>query len=100
MEFIKHSTLEIVYVLLAAFGGMARYLQQYYLDERKFAWRHMFVHMIISAFSGYMFYQFGITMLNLPSEMMPIIAGMGGWMGVSALKFLEDALLKRLKDKK
>lgn len=84
---------EVAYVFMAAVGGIARYLQSY-LNEGAFAWQHFVAHTFVSAFSGYMFYQFGSNVVGLPASAMPVVAGLGGWMGVEALKMLE-AFIKR-----
>lgn len=85
---------EIVYVAVAAFGGIARYLQ-FYLMEGAFAWRHFIAHVLVSCFSGYMFFQFATDVLGLGDDVIPVIAGMGGWMGVEALKLLESTIKKK-----
>lgn len=94
MDDLKNIPLEIIYVSLAALGGVARYLQKY-LDEGKFGWQHLIVHIVISAFSGFMFYQFAENVLHISPSMVPVLAGMGGWMGVESLKVVE-ALVKKL----
>lgn len=94
MEFLAKIPTEIAYVLMAAIGGVARYLQVY-LNEGKFAWQHFIAHTFVSAFSGYMFFQFGSNVLQLGDNYMPIMAGLGGWMGVEALKMLELFIKRR-----
>lgn len=96
MDFIHKLSIEVVYVLIAALGGVTRYLQ-FYLNEGQFAWRHFCAHTLISSFSGYMFYQFGSNVIGLPDSSIAVVAGLGGWMGVESLKFLEGILKKKLK---
>lgn len=96
MDLFSKIPTEMIYVAMAAVGGIARYLQSY-LYEGDFAWQHFIAHIIVSAFSGYMFYQFAINILGLSTNVIPIIAGMGGWMGVEALKTIETFLKSRLK---
>jgi ABC-type anion transport system duplicated permease subunit len=96
MEWFARVPIEIFYVLIAAFGGITRYLQ-FYLNEGAFAWQHFIAHVFISSFSGYMFYQFATNVLSLSDTTIPIFAGIGGWMGVEALKFLEAFLKKKIK---
>lgn len=86
---------EFVYVMIAAIGGTARYLN-IYLNEGTFAWRHFIAHVIVSSFSGYMFYHFAVDIMGAPETYISVIAGMGGWMGVEALKMLEIYLKKKL----
>lgn len=85
---------EIMYVIVAAAGGVARYLQ-HYLNDGGFTWQHFFAHVIVSSFSGYMFYNFASGILNMPNNTVAIFAGLGGWMGVEALKMLESIIKKR-----
>jgi hypothetical protein len=79
--------IEVVYVAVAATGGISRYLQKY-LDGSKFTWQHLVAHGFISMFSGYMFGQ-AATYLNLGEQASFIFVGMGGFMGVRALEMLE-----------
>jgi hypothetical protein len=85
---------EIAYVALAAAGGISRYLLLY-INEGSFAWRHFIAHTIISCFSGYMFFLFGANILGFTGNGIAIIAGMGGWMGVEAMKLLEMFIRKK-----
>lgn len=99
MEFFKGVSVEVVYVAVAAAGGGARYLQKY-LEEGKFGWSHLLVHLIVSAFSGYMFYQCAVNVLNVPETVVPVLAGMGGWMGVESLKVVETLTKKLFREDK
>lgn len=94
MEWFHKVPTEIVYVAVAAAGGVTRYLQ-FYLNEGAFAWRHFVAHVFVSSFSGYMFYQFALNVLSFGENTIPVIAGLGGWMGVEALKFLEALIRKK-----
>jgi len=95
MEWFQKIPAELFYVILAAVGGTARYLQAY-LNEGKFAIKHFCAHIVISAFSGYMFYQFAFNFLSLPETVIPVVAGLGGWMGVESMKMLEDWWRKKI----
>lgn len=88
---------EVVYVSIAAAGGVTRYLQ-HYLNEGLFAWQHFVAHVFVSSFSGYMFYQFAVNLFGFPSSTIAIFSGLGGWMGVEALKYLEWIIKSKLKD--
>ena len=91
MEWLSKIPPEIAFVMLAAVGGVSRYLF-IYLNEGLFAWRHFIAHTIISCFSGYMFFLFGANVLGMEDGGVAILAGMGGWMGVEALKLLESSI--------
>lgn len=96
MEFLSKIPTEVVYVTIAAVGGIARYLQRY-LNEGTFIWQHFVAHIFVSSFSGYMFYQFSVNILGLPDSTLAIFAGLGGWMGVEALKMIESFFKDKLK---
>ena len=98
MDFLHKVPTEVIYVAIAAAGGTARYLHVY-LNEGKFAWRHFIAHIFISAFSGYMFYQAAVNILGLPESSVAIISGLGGWMGVEALKMLEILIKSKMEKK-
>lgn len=98
MEMFTKLPTEIAYVVLAAAGGVSRYLF-IYINEGSFAWRHFIAHTFISCFSGYMFYLFGANVLGVSEGGVAIIAGMGGWMGVEALKLLESFIRSKFKTK-
>lgn len=93
MDLLHKIPTELIYVVMAAVGGIARYLQSY-LSEGEFAWHHLLAHTFVSAFSGYMFYQFAFNILHLGQGSLPVVAGLGGWMGVEALKLLETLIRK------
>lgn len=95
MEVFNKIPTEMIYVAVAAFGGVARYLQ-FYLNEGAFAWQHFIAHVLVSSFSGYMFFQFASNVLNFGDNTIPVIAGLGGWMGVEALKMMEGILRKKI----
>lgn len=87
---------ETLYVAIAASGGMARYLHLY-LDEGKFAWQHFVAHIFVSSFSGYMFYQFAVNIMGFPNGSVAVFSGLGGWMGVEAMKGIEALIKNKFK---
>jgi len=95
MEFLTKIPTELAYVAVAVIGGIARYLQNY-LNNGDFTMRHFCAHVFVSAFSGYMFYQFTIEVLHLPPSISPIVAGLGGWLGVEAMKMIEVSIRKKI----
>lgn len=96
METLTKIPTEILYVTIAAAGGMARYLQ-HYLNDGEFSIAHFLSHIFVSSFSGYMFYQFAVNILGLPEATVAVCAGLGGWMGVEALKMIESFFKDKLK---
>lgn len=99
MDLFTKIPAEVAYVAIAAVGGISRYLFQYLNNEGSFAWGHFIAHTFISCFSGYMFFLFGANVLNMQDGGVSILAGMGGWMGVEALKLLEVFIRNRIDHK-
>ena len=54
VEHTEKITTELLYVLVSAMGGVAKYLNEY-LKTGKFNWRLFFANIVLSAFSGIMF---------------------------------------------
>lgn len=96
-ETAKQVSVEGVYVAVAAAGGIARYLQKY-LEEGKFGFRHLIAHTIVSAFSGYMFGEFGLW-LGMGERALFLLVGIGGYMGTESLKVIETIIKKRFTKK-
>ena len=97
-EHLNRIPVEVIYVSVAAVGGLTRYLQ-IYLSSGEFSYRKLIAHMTISAFSGYMFFLFGLNIVGVPESAAAIVAGVGGWMGADAMKALEAWLQERLNKK-
>lgn len=97
-EHLNRIPVEAIYVSVAAVGGLTRYLQ-IYLSYGEFSLRKLSAHMVISAFSGYMFFLFGLNIVGAPESAAAIVAGVGGWMGADAMKALEAWLQERLNKK-
>ncbi len=91
---MKNVPIEIIYGVLATAGGMARYLSGYKKQNGRFAFGAFFVASFISGFSGYMFALMGISM-SMPQPMVFMMAGMGGFMGENALRFLAEYLMNK-----
>lgn len=84
--------LHLVWVLLACFGGIARYLYMFLRHRAKPNWPVMGAHMLVSAFAGYMV----ASMVALTeSQWVYIAAGIGGYMGTEALDWLSRVLKTR-----
>lgn len=98
-DFINKIPVEVMYVTIAAIGGIARYLQNY-LNDGKFAVRRFMASIVVSSFSGYMFYQFALHLLNIPDNMVGVFAGIGGWMGVEAMKVIDSLIVEKFFNKK
>lgn len=99
MDDLKHHIPpQFVYVILAGAGGIARYLSAYEKRNGKFAWGALFVAGFVSGFSGYMFALLGIS-TSMPQPMIYMLAGIGGFMGENALRFMAEYLMDKFKNK-
>lgn len=98
MSHINKFALELVYVAVAAIGGIARYLQ-IYLETGEFKFKRFVAHTFVSAFSGVMFGEAGLF-FGLENVSLFLLVGMGGYMGAETLKLIERNLEKRVKNKK
>lgn len=86
------SAVEIVYVLISALGGMARYLNGFLRGKRFDLWK-LLASMIVSGFSG-------VTCAHLALLIKPgweiIAASIGGFMGGEAMTYVANLLAKKL----
>lgn len=79
-----------IYVALAAFGGVARYLYSF-IETGAFSVRLFLAHMLVSAFSGYMFAGFAVF-LGVKETALFLFAGIGGFMGTKSLELIEERM--------
>lgn len=85
---------EVLYILFAGIGGIAKYLSTYKKDNGKFVFGALIVASITSGFSGYMFALFALS-IQLPESMVFMFAGMGGFMGEYSLRLLGEFITKK-----
>lgn len=85
---------EWLYTILAACGGGARYLQGYIRGEA-FSPRMFLANVVMSGFAGLMFALTARSM-SFPPETIYVAAGIGGFMGTSALEFLASLIKSRM----
>lgn len=82
----------LLWIMLACFGGIARYLYMFLRHRSIPRWHVMAAHMTVSAFAGYML----ASMVFLTeSQWVYIAAGIGGYMGTEALDWLSRVLQTR-----
>lgn len=93
MDFLKNLPLEVIVVILAIGGGVARYLNGY-ANGAPFKLSIFFASAFVAGFSGVMFYYFGVS-LNLPVPFLAMMAGVGGFFGEQSLKFIMDNITKK-----
>ena len=78
----------LLVVVLATCGGIARYLQEF-TGGKLFSVARFCAYAFVGGFSGYMFTQ---ATLLLKPEWASVAAGVGGYWGVEAMKFLRGKL--------
>lgn len=93
MNFLKHFPAETIYGLIAIFGGIARYLNNY-LHGGLFNWKFFMASTVVSGFSGYMFALVGLS-LSLPSPVLFAMAGTGGFFGDQTMKLVLEYVSKK-----
>lgn len=97
MEWINFKQIPIEYtiVAIAFFGGVARYLLGY-INGGGFKFSIFLASIIVSGFGGLMFGWLGVTM-NMPNQMLLVMAGMGGYFSEQTLKLIYELVTKKLK---
>ena len=58
---------EVTWILIAIFGGLARYLDTYVKDQKEFSWRIMVASIIVCGFTGFITAQ--VMLLVYPQKM-------------------------------
>lgn len=84
---------QLIYGGLAVIGGVARYLNNY-AEGNQFSFGILCASAFTSGFSGYMFALLGVTM-GLPSPMLFMMAGVGGFFGDQTMKLVFEYLSKK-----
>jgi len=95
MRKMRQFQLELIYIAIATVGGVARYLNSYQ-QTGKFVLGMFLASCFVSGFSGYMG-ALVMSSLDMPLQVVYIAAGIGGFMGEQALKFITDWLVKKIK---
>jgi len=95
MEFLKNLPIELFVVLIAVYGGFARYLSAY-TTGTPFRISIFLASGAVAGFTGYIFAVFGATMA-LPEPMLFVMAGIGGFFGEQTMKFVLESVIKNKK---
>lgn len=82
-----------MFVIVAIFGGFARYLNGY-TNGVPFKLGIFIASGLVAGFSGWMFALFGASM-QFPQEMLFVMAGTGGFFGEQTLKYMMELITKR-----
>lgn len=92
----RHVT-PIVFSVIAAIGGVARYSVSY-LDGQPFSFTKFVASVFVSGFAGLMFGYFGIS-LGLKNEILFVFSGIGGFSGTASIHYLFDQITRREREK-
>jgi len=90
---MKDLPIELIYGVVAIAGGIARYLNGY-VNGQRFKLSVFFASAFVAAFSGLMFALMGES-LNMPQQVIHLMAGCGGFFGEQTMKFIMEWLGKR-----
>ena len=91
---ISVEPVQFVYGAIAVCGGLARYLNGVAIDGTKFNGGILLASAFVSGFSGWMFATMGVS-LNMPQEIIFMMAGTGGFFGDQTMKFIMEYLQKK-----
>lgn len=83
---------ELMWVILAMVGGIARYLDIYLRTNVTPKFGILIAHALVSGFSGYMVAQ---TVLKFSPDWALVAAGVGGYMGTQGLDWLASLMKQR-----
>jgi len=86
MEHLKDIPVQIIYVIIAIAGGVARYLNGY-ANGAPFKFSVFLASALSAGFSGMMFYYVGLS-LSLPTPFLAMMAGTGGFFGEQTMKLV------------
>lgn len=93
LDFMKNTPLDLLFVMVATCGGLARYLNGY-TNGVPFRFSIFVASGLAAGFSGYMFATLGKTMM-LPEAMLFVMAGTGGFFGEQTMKYIMERVTKK-----
>ena len=84
---VRDVPIQIIYVVIAVVGGMARYFNSFAEGKTHFRMSIMLASAFAAGFSGMMFALVGDS-LHLPYPISHIMAGVGGFFGEQTMKLV------------
>ena len=92
MDNSYHIPVQVVYAVIAIVGGCARYLNSF-VTGTPFKFTVFLASAFVAGFSGYMFAELGQSM-QLTSQFIFMMAGVGGFFGEQTMKYIMEYLTK------
>jgi len=80
-------------VMIAVAGGIAKYMNDI-VQGKPFVLSVFLGNVFIAGFTGFMFFQFAES-VGMNDKMQSMFSGIGGFMGVEGLRFIQNILLRR-----
>lgn len=94
MEHLKDIPAQLIFMVIAIAGGVARYLTGY-ANGTPFKFSILIAASLAAGFSGMMFYYVGVA-LNLPVPFLAMMAGTGGFYGEQTMKLVLEYASRNL----
>lgn len=94
---LKIFSVEFIWIVIAASGGIAKYLYEMQRSKRPFKIIELVAKAFIAGFSGWVFAHVAV-MLNDSVDFQLIMCAIGGWMGADGLDFVwQNYVLKGMR---
>lgn len=84
---------EIIWIIIAIFGGLARYLDTYIKNKEEFSFGHALANIFICGFTGFITAE--VMMLVYPQWAL-VSAGIGGYLGTEIMNYLLEVWKNKL----
>jgi hypothetical protein len=95
IEFFKPYGQYIMYWLFAIWGGTSSYLMELHASGGRVSFKMWAGRMVVSGFAGFLMVLMCVS-LGLPIGVVGISAGIGGYMGGSAILMIQKMIVKRV----